>query len=134
MARIVLPKQKLLQFAGNGLSEHNRQPLAMTPDSIETKQRMADGTLRKYFVVAKRTYSLSWNNLPGSAAKTIDGLWGAMDIQNFYFANPQPFTLTITYGTGVVETRQVMFSSFENDLAKRGYDDLYNLTISLEEV
>lgn len=134
MARIVLPKASLVSFNGNALTEHNRQPLTVTPDQIENKQRMADGTMRKYFIAAKRVYQISYENVPGTASKTVDGKWGANDINSFYYNTPGPFTMLLKYANGNTETVTVMFSSFECDLQNRGYDDNYNVTIGVEEV
>lgn len=132
MRQFVLPKGTAIQFAGNKLTEHNRQPIQMTSTQIENAQRMADGTLRKYHVATKHTWSIAWDIVPGSSANTVDGLWGAKDIETFYFANPGAFTMTLNYNSGI-QTYSVFFDSFENDLTYRFKDDYYTMTITLEE-
>lgn len=134
MAKLVLPQGSLISFNNNDLTEHNRQPITMTTDQIENKQRMADGTMRKYWTAAKKTYQISYENVPGTAAKTVDGKWGANDISSFYYSTPGAFTMKVRYANGTIDTVMVMFSSFECDLQNRGWDDNYNVTIGVEEV
>lgn len=133
MKHLTLAKPQFVTFAGNKLTDHNRQPTTMTVDQIENPQRMANGSMRKYFVASKRNYTFTWNNVPGSSNNTVDGFWGARDIEQFYFSNPQSFSLVLHYVSGD-QTIQVFFSSFENDPQFRYGDDYYNLTIGLEEV
>jgi hypothetical protein len=66
---ILLPVGSLLYFdtgtdpvnpTWSKITEHNRQPLSITKNRIQKVQRMANGTLRKFFVAEKREFSVSW--------------------------------------------------------------------------
>lgn len=131
---MIFAKPRLMRWNGNAITDHNRGDLGIDVERIEKKQRMADGTMRKYIVADKRTFSVTWNNLPHSAAHTVDGFWGANEIENFYNANPGGVTLELTYGSGEVDTFTVMFSDFNANLTKRGAYDFWEITVSMEQV
>jgi hypothetical protein len=116
-----------------GLSDHNRKDLQISTDRIEKSQRMANGRLRKYYVADKRTFSTSWDMLPGPTVNTVDGQWGADAIEEFYMNTPGAFTLELTFSDRV-ETYNVMFSDFSKTLQKRGVYDFYNVSIEMEQV
>src|SRR5688500_11078845 len=74
------------------VTEHNRQPLAVSYEDVGGSGRMADATLRKFIIARKRTWSTSWGDLPSIADKTVDGRrlagtvdghWGADEIETF---------------------------------------------------
>ena len=135
----------------NKITDHNRQPLAIDFERIETKNRMADGTLRRYSVVKKRTFSLSWSMLPSkrnttyngrTGLTTVDGGWAGEEIEAFYTANDGAFKMKLRKGQdeakavtdGTIETVTVMISDFSKTIEKRGVVDLWSLDITLEEV
>ena len=65
MATIYLPVGSLVYFNSTlKLSEHNRQPVSLSNNRIEKTQRMSNGTMRKFFVVDKKSISISWTMLP----------------------------------------------------------------------
>jgi hypothetical protein len=85
MATIYLPVGSLIYLNSTiKLSEHNRQPASIQHNRIEKTQRMANGTLRKFFVADKKSINVSWNILPSFSTFTVDGGYGAMDIKSFY--------------------------------------------------
>ncbi|UEM46849.1 minor tail protein [Streptomyces phage Targaryen] len=131
---ITFAKPRLMRFNNNAVTDHNRGELSIDVERIEKKQRMADGTMRKYIVADKRTFGVSWQNLPHSSSYTVDGFWGARQLKSFFDATPGAFTLELTYGDGTVETYQVMFSDFNMNLTKRGRFDFYEVTLSMEQV
>ena len=49
------------------LSDHNRQPISMSKQRIETRNRMINGTMRSYHTADKINLSTSWNRLPSRA-------------------------------------------------------------------
>jgi len=131
---VTLAKPRLMQLGGHGLTDHNRGPLQIDTERIENKQRMADGTMRKYVVADKRTFTIQWDGVPGAANQTVDKLWGADDLETFYYATYGPITLNLTYATGRDESITVMIESFSKTLNKRGLYDLYTVNLTLEEV
>ena len=46
------------------LSDHNRSEINITNERIEQRQRMANGTMRSFFIADKLTIDTSWSMLP----------------------------------------------------------------------
>ena len=120
------------------LTDHNRQPLAITTERIEKSARMANGTLRKYVINSKYSFATSWTELPNSSASTVDGFGGADAVQTFYETyNGQPIRLTIRMGSaGVIDVYDTFFSDFSLTLSKRSLTnyDMYDMNISWEQI
>ena len=131
------------------VSEHNRGPLTLDNNRIEQSTRMADGTLRKYFIADKLNISVSWDMLPSFRNETVDGGWGAEDIKAFYesSAGRAPFRvkinptvydpILITADNGLLSddyTYWVMFTSADFTVVKRGLQTYWNVTIAMEQV
>lgn len=122
------------------VTDHNRSPLSVTFESIERKQRMANGTMRKYVVARKRSWSCSWEMVPSTNSQptglqTVDGGMAGEDIEAFYKANTGAFNMQLHDGDGGIETVLVMISDFSKEIEKRGPRvDLWNIDITLEEV
>lgn len=124
------------EYGSRKLSDHNRSAINLSFDKIENKERMANGTLRKFVVATKRNIKVSWEDLPRQDAHTADGFWGANSIKSFYNSNGNSaFWVTINYGDSTNEFFQVMFTDFNMKLSKRSLvTDLYNVDFGLEEV
>jgi len=131
------------------VSEHNRSEFNMGNVRIEQQARMSDGTLRKYFVADKKTFSCSWNMLPSFRNETVDGGWAAEDLKAFYESskgqgafnikiNPTPFNVSnLEQSDGVLSqyyTYSVMFSSCSFTVIKRGLQTYWNVDLSMEQV
>ena len=85
------------------LTDHNRQPIAMSYETVEKAQRMANGTMRKFVVAKKRKVSVSWNEIPSGTLSpynptssslsmsgltfTVDGNKGGAWMKSFYETN-----------------------------------------------
>jgi hypothetical protein len=123
-----------MRWNGNAVTDHNRQQLSIDVDRIEKKQRMASGTLRKYIVADKRTFSTSWNMLPKLTSQTVDGFWGADAIETFYNTVPGTFSLELSDADGETYTYNVMFSDFSKNVVKRGSVDFWEISVTMEEV
>lgn len=149
---VYLPEGSLLYFNSTlKLSEHNRQPVGLSKNRIETQKRMANGTLRKFYVADKENLSVSWSMLPSFSTYTIDGGYGALDLRSFYdgtaakasgaLSGRSSFDVTIKYG-GTTRTMEMMFTNFSLDVVKRNVkqvsgdtaQEFWNLSITLEEV
>ena len=128
-------KPRLLRFGSNNVTDHNRSPLGISIERIEKKHRMANGRLRKYVVADKHTFNVSWDMLPANATYTVDGYWGANDLENFFNTTKGEFILGLSLtNTGPATTYTVMFSDFSKTLLKRGRFDFYDVSLTLEEV
>lgn len=139
------------------LSDHNRSPLDEDIERIENKKRMADGTLRRYSVIKKRTFSCSWDLLPSSnsipdSLKTVDGGMAGEDLERIHddinvpmrmilrrgsakgVTAPNPTDAQLPYQDANFYICNVMISDFSKEVVKRGKVDLWNVSLTLEEV
>lgn len=131
------------------VTEHNRAPLSLNTERIESGQRMSNGTLRKYFVADKLNVNVSWEMIPSFRNETVDGGWGAEDLKNFYesAAGRGAFSIKLNptvFSTDLVEqsdgaladdyTYTVMFGSCDFTVVKRGLQPFWSVNISLEQV
>lgn len=134
MAAMTFPLACIMEWNTNKVSDHNREPLSVSIERIEFPKRMANGTLRKYVVADKRTFSTSWKDLPHSAAFTVDGFWGGREMKNFYQAQKGIFDLKLNYTDGTSETVSVVFTRFGFSISKRGTYEFWNVDVEMEEV
>jgi hypothetical protein len=133
------------------LSEHNRQPLSLDHNRIEKSQRMSNGTLRKFFIADKKNFSTSWEMLPSRSTLTVDGGYGAVDLQEFYSSvGTNTFNIKIVYGqkgespsiTNREEYYNVSFTSCSFSVVKRNVkgkttdaaQEFWSASISMEQV
>lgn len=131
------------------VTEHNRAPLSLNTQRIESGQRMSNGTLRKYFIADKLNLSVSWDMVPSFRNETVDGAWAAEDLKNFYqsTAGRGAFRIKLNptvFSTDLVEqsdgaladdyTYTVMFTSCDFTVVKRGLQPFWSVNISLEQV
>jgi ATP adenylyltransferase/5',5'''-P-1,P-4-tetraphosphate phosphorylase II len=131
---LTFAKPRLMRWNGNAVTDHNRQPLGIDVERIEKKQRMANGTLRKYIVADKRTFTTSWNMLPKLTAQTVDGFWGADAIESFYNSTTGAFSLELSDADTETYTYNVMFSDFSKSVVKRGGVDYWEISVTMEQV
>ncbi len=125
------------------LSEHNRSEISMDTERIEQSQRMANGSLRKFFVADKKRFNVSWSMLPGTRTYTVDGQWGALDLIEFYKSSEGQSTFVIRLNFAKSGTSQessgyeeytVSCTGFNATLVKRGQVPFYNVSMSMEQV
>jgi hypothetical protein len=69
------------------LTDHNRQPIEISPELIESQARMANGRMRKYVIAQKNNISVSWDYVPSKTAETADLNYGAAWLESFYKSN-----------------------------------------------
>lgn len=69
------------------LTDHNRDPIAVSTELIESQARMANGKMRKYVVSKKDTISVSWTYVPSKTSETVDSNYGAAWLESFYKSN-----------------------------------------------
>jgi hypothetical protein len=55
------------------LSDHNRSQIGITNERIEQRQRMANGTMRSFFIADKLSIDTSWSMLPSRSFKDYPG-------------------------------------------------------------
>ncbi len=127
-------RPRLMRWNGNAVTDHNRAELGIDVDRIEKKQRMSNGTLRKYIVADKRNFSTSWTMLPKLTSQTVDGFWGADAIEQFYNSTTGSFSLELSDGDSETYTYSVMFSDYNKSVVKRGSTDYWEINVTMEEV
>ena len=69
------------------LTDHNRDPISLSTELIESQARMANGRMRKYVVAQKNTISASWTYVPSKTSETADLNHGAAWLESFYKSN-----------------------------------------------
>ncbi len=131
---LVFPKDALLRFNGNRVSDHNRSPLEISTERIGRQVRTVNGTLRKYHVADKKTFSVSWEMLPHMDSKTVDGFWGANSLRDFFNSTTGEFTLTIENFDGTEINYTVVFTDFSRTLNKRWGANYYDVSLTMEQV
>lgn len=144
MAAMTLSKGSVLEINSGGtwykVSEHNRNPIDVSPIRIENVKRTANGTSRKFFIAEKKRISVSWTMLPSTTALTVDGGWGATDLKTFYegSSGQSSFQVRLNYaksGTSSYETSvTVMFTECSFTLVKRGVEAFWDVSMTMEEV
>lgn len=125
------------------ISDHGRSPISVSVERIETKQRMADGRMRRYVVSKKRTFSASWENFPDKATTFLANGQPGNWMENIHNTENGSFHIRLRSGsddgvnyTGLNGTVvEVMITDFSKEVVKRGKAfDLWSLDITLEEV
>jgi hypothetical protein len=148
----------IMTWNSNKITDHGRQPLNMSTERIGTDKRMADGTLRRQHVAVKRSWTVSWENIPSTneiltGYKTVDGGWSGEQMEAFYHTTPGVFRMVLRRGsasglsvpTGASTLGppfeddnfygvNVMFTEFSKEVTKRGTVDFWNINVTLEEV
>ena len=133
----------VLTISNNVITDHNRAPLTISNERIETRTRMVDGTLRVNFIATKLRVSASWDLVPSLGTQCVDNrtgstVFGGQELKNLYeTSNGNPLTVRITSksSAGDYVEKQMVFASFEYTVAKRGpHFDLVNMSVELEEV
>lgn len=127
----------------NKVTEHNRSQFDINPQRYENVKRMANGTLRKYYVADKQNFSLSWDMLPSYRTLTVDGAWGAEDLRSFYnsAAGQGIFKIRVNIAkdgsnqeSSGYEEYTVNITNASFVIIKRGIQPHWNVSLSMEEV
>ena len=142
-----MPRGSILWIKSGGtyykVSEHNRSEFSINPQRIEKVQRMSNGTLRKFWVADKKTFSVSWDMLPYTTALTVDGGWGAKDLRDFYYSSSGQGTFDIKVNLATNGTDQsasgfeeytVSITNASFVVLKRGIEPHWNVSLSMEQV
>lgn len=131
---IAMWRPAYVRFNGTNITEHNRSPVEEEVERIEQQTRVASGRMRKQHIADKRSFSISWTDLPETAARTVDGAWGAREIINFFNSTTGPFTLGLVQSDNTVLSYTVVFTDFSANPTKRWGTYYYEVSLSLEEV
>lgn len=134
------------------LTDDNRSDMSISIERIESRKRMINGRMRSYHVADKKTFSVSWNDLPTNRSylsetrSAVDGLAGAKKMLEWYEDHPASFWMMLVYDTPNpvrtgdslqyrLEKYNVFFDNFDYAIVKRGsLFDHWNVSMSLVEV
>lgn len=135
------------------LTDDGRSEVQISLERIEYKKRMINGRMRSYHVADKKTFSVSWTDLPSARKELSEARfsasttgWGSsQQMLDWHRNHPNSFYLTLVYDTPVsassvplkysLETYNVFFDDFAYTIKKRGpQHDLWDLSMSLVEV
>lgn len=116
------------------LTDHNRSPIQISPELIESQSRMANGKMRKYVIAQKNKISVSWKYVPSKQSETADGFFSASWLESFYKSNaglpiylkvisseldPDPAFGALPSGTfATAQTGSKTYSVFMTDFSK----------------
>jgi hypothetical protein len=127
------------------ITEHNRAPVSIDTNRIESTQRMSNGSLRKIFIADKKSIGASWSMLPTNDTMTVDGGLGASSLRSFYHGKGTgTFKVKISYN-GVSARDEILTMSFtacsftviKRNVKEKTADvaqEFWDVSIILEEV
>lgn len=125
------------------ISDHGRGPLDISYERIEQKSRMFDGTLRRYVVAKKRSWTINWENLPSKAVALLAGGKPGEWMEDFHDSHDGDFLVRFRDGNAIdavpsgtnSEVVRVMIGDFSKEVVKRTPTfDLWSVDLTLEEV
>lgn len=125
------------------VSEHNRSEFTISPQRFEKTQRMANGSLRKFWVADKKVFNVSWEMLPHTTALTVDGGWGAKDLRDFYYSEGGrgTFNIKVNLATNGTDQSSLGFEEYTVSITnasfvvlKRGIEPHWNVSLSMEQI
>lgn len=135
------------------LTDDSRSELQVSIDRIEYKKRMINGRMRSYHVADKRTFSVSWKDLPSKKDELSEvrfsglnaGWASCQEMLLWHSDHPNSFYLNLVYDTPEasqstplryrLETYNVFFDDFSYIVTKRGpTHDLWDISMTLVEV
>lgn len=135
------------------LTDDNRSELQVSLERIEFKKRMINGRMRAYHVADKKTFAVSWKDLPSAKTELSEsrfitspsGWASSQEMLEWHENHTDSFYLTLVYDTPnanvsvpltySLETYNVFFDNFSYVVKKRGAThDLWDISMSLVEV
>lgn len=134
------------------LTDDNRSELQVSLDRIEYKKRMINGRMRAYHVADKKTFSVSWKDLPSDRSEISEvrfsgittGWASCQQMLDWHNNHTDSFFLSLVYDTPTasanplryrLEKYNVFFEDFSYVVNKRGAThDLWDISMSLVEV
>lgn len=140
------------------VSDHSRQPISVPFERHGSDKRTADGTLRRFIIRSTRNWGMSWDSLPSIAGpngyvKPVDGGMSGRDLEEFYYNNQGAFRMVLRNGSAMGKTIppvavngpgryedddflgvDVMITDFSYEVVKRGVVDLWQVSLTLDEV
>ena len=135
------------------LTDDGRSEMQVSLERIEYKKRMINGRMRSYHIADKKTFSVSWKDLPSKKDEISEirfsglttGWASSQEILSWHADHQGSFFLNLVYDTPEanystplrykLETYNVFFDEFSYTVTKRGVThDLWDISMTLVEV
>lgn len=137
------------------LTDDGRSEMQIAIERIEYKKRMINGRMRSYHVADKKTFSVSWQDLPSQNKEISEvrfskdsgkkGWASGQQMVSWHADHPDSFYLNLVYDAPEIEkdiplryrmeTYNVFFDDFSYVVTKRGpTHDLWDVSMTLVEV
>ena len=93
------------------ISDHNREPISVTYNLVESTDRMANGILRKFIVAKKFVIKANWTDFPTLDSNLVDynnNSYGAAWVKAFYEGNAfNPIYVKLMYALDTPQTNSI---------------------------
>lgn len=135
------------------LTDDGRSEMQISLERIEYKKRMINGRMRSYHIADKKSFSVSWKDLPSKKDEISEirfsglttGWASCQEILSWHTDHQGSFFLNLVYDTPEansstplrykLETYNVFFDEFSYTVTKRGAThDLWDISMTLVEV
>lgn len=122
-----------VSLQGIELTEEGRKPVSEERDERSIVVTLASGKNKKYIQGVYRTFTIEWEMVPKTTARTIDGKGGRDQIRSIAQSGGT-MTLVLKENNTTTETYTVFLESYtETHVFRRGEGSRYNISIQLEE-
>lgn len=119
---------------GTNITDQGRAPISAGRDERSSTVELANGTRKKYIKKVARTYSVSWENLPGSSTYTIDGNVGRDWLFDNLSQEGETHTVIFRHKDGSSETITAFVTDYSEELQMRRSEDFFwTVSITFEE-
>jgi hypothetical protein len=120
----------LLALNGVELSEHNRSPLSVDFERLSRDTRTVEGFMRRQHIATKRTFSVSWTDLPDRRAHTVDRRAGGADLVELLESGVNRAARLVVNGDGV----DVLIESYDYEVTARRSYQFWDVSLTLVEI
>lgn len=136
MPNYTMTTDSILTLDGLTLTEHNRSPLSVDFEHLNRSQRTVEGYMRRQHIAMKRTWAVSWEDLPNTSAYTVDQKYGAQQMVGFLLARmDEALTLEVSKDAGVThDTYTVLIEALDYEITRRYEFEYWNISLNLIEV
>lgn len=120
----------LLALDGVELSEHNRSPLSVDFEQLNRSNRTVEGFMRRQHIATKRTFSVSWTDLPDRQAHTVDRRAGGADLIELLESVVNKPVRLVANGEGV----DVLVENYDYEITARRSYQFWDVSLTLVEI
>lgn len=119
---------------GTNITDQGRKSITASRDERSVIVERANGTRVKYVKKIARTFTVSWEYLPGAATNTIDGGVGREWLYLNVADEGSTHTITFRHHASANETITAFVTDYSEELVmRRPQDFFWNVSLTLEE-